>query len=177
VKKPKRPMPHLQRKWDMDYLRARCTEEGECLLWDGALNSAGHPTASIAGKATLVRRFAYASIYGKQLPPGRRLVSLCGNPRCCAENCLRSKTVSEVLKLAYAVWKRNDPGYTQAMQRRCAPIAKLSLAKAEAIRASGKRYQDVAAEEGISLECARRVILGTAWRSSTVNSSVFNYRP
>lgn len=170
-------MPRYRRPWTVDILRSRCTEEGECLLWNGAVNSAGHPTASIEGKAVLVRRFAYVNLYGKTIHPGRCLVSSCGNKTCCSEPHLLSKTQREMVTGVYADWKRNDPRYLHTMQRRCVTIAKLDLATAEAIRASGKHYTEVAKEHGISNESARRIVRGLAWQSPPVSNSVFTFRP
>lgn len=65
------------------YLASRTTEEGNCLLWDLACNSAGAPVATIAGvRSRPVRRWVWEALHG---PAGtRRVIPSCDNPQCVA---------------------------------------------------------------------------------------------
>lgn len=62
------------------WLEPRTHAAGDCLLWKGAVNSAGFPQASVEGIHVLVHRFVFAVM--EERHPRTVLLNMCGNRRC-----------------------------------------------------------------------------------------------
>lgn len=73
---------------DGAYLRnviiSRCTEEGECLIWPGAMNAGTSPTLTFQGKGVSIRRWLWLNM-GKKIPPKGAIKVKCREKRCIAE--------------------------------------------------------------------------------------------
>jgi hypothetical protein len=54
---------------------------GDCLIWQGSLNSKGYGLIAVEGRTTLVHRAAWADRYGP-IPDGMTVDHLCGEKRC-----------------------------------------------------------------------------------------------
>jgi hypothetical protein len=67
----------------LNKIRTRCIEEGDCLLWPGAVCTRG-PVATVKGVQYSLRRVAWENKNGKPFPSGRVASPSCGNPRCLA---------------------------------------------------------------------------------------------
>lgn len=67
----------------MEKIRSRCVEEGECLIWPGAVNSRG-PVATIRQKQFSLRKVAWEDAHGKAFPPDRVASPGCKDPLCLA---------------------------------------------------------------------------------------------
>lgn len=78
---------------DLDYIRLRCVEEGECWIWRLGTDK-GKPRLSVGGQSTSVRRLAYKITHGD---PGRMNVTdKCGERLCCNPEHLRAATHSQI---------------------------------------------------------------------------------
>jgi hypothetical protein len=162
------------RPWTFQTLHDRCTEEGNCRLWNGSLNSAGHPTASINGKNTLVRRYVLEHLMDKRLGRTNRAATYCNNPVCCSERCLFVSSPSAVLKRAYVTLMQNPAELHKRRQFSVkAGFAKLNMEKADQIRASQEAPKVLAERFGVSTNSIYEIRRGHSWRRSTANS-VFN---
>lgn len=69
----------------IDWLLARCVEDGGCLIWQGyACNDGRDPRAKIDGKVQYVRRAVWALLKGRK-PPTSHLVGASCGVVCCME--------------------------------------------------------------------------------------------
>ena len=125
----------------MDKIRARCVEEGDCLIWPGAFITRG-PVATYKQKQYALRRVVWEERNGKPIPKGRMPSPNCGNPRCLEHvvaktwSQLNSRPVSSAQKAKTAAAKRVG--------------SKLSDEGVAAIRLWSGPVAEVAAMQGIS---------------------------
>jgi hypothetical protein len=166
-------------KLTLENLPMFCTEEGDCLLWNLSLNSTGKPQARLEGKSgSLVQRYVYQTLMGKQLQPGRRITTRCQNPICVAPGCLFASTFSAILKRSYATGKRSTSDeYAARLGRHIsAGKTKLTAEIAQQIRESEETGIALARKHGVNPDTIYRIRQGLSWRSPLV-SSVFAWRP
>lgn len=170
-------MSGLRNVWTLDTVRNRCTEEGECWLWDQSLNSCGYPQACIDGKNTRVQRYIFAVLLGRRLQSRWVVTAKCRNKRCCAPDCLEAITRGELLKRAYASGARNtDTEYQRRQQQAIKQgwARKLDADKAREIRARVDEGINVlAAEYGVHRKTIVGVRSGRYWRETLRGASVF----
>lgn len=159
-------------------LIARCTEEGDCLLWNQGLVSSGYPQARIDGRSQLVARYVYVHLLGKELRKGYVLTTRCGNKLCLAPCCLMQITYSERMRRSYASGARSTATEYASRQRRAVEqgIAKCSLEIAEDIRANRMHVpsKQLAAELGVGRTAVDDMKAGRTWRRPLPANSVFN---
>lgn len=156
----------------------RCTEEGECLLWNQGLVSSGYPQARIDGRSQLVSRYVYVHLLGKEVRKGYVLTTRCENKLCLAPCCLMQVTYSERLKRTYATGARSAATEYASRQRRAVEqgIAKCSLEIAEDIRANRMHVpsKQLAAELGVGRTAVDDMKAGRTWRRPQHVNSIFN---
>lgn len=68
----------------MDRIRSRCTEEGDCLLWGGALSTDGIPRLYMDGQSNSLRRLLWIEKHG-DIESSVRIGAKCRENRCVAE--------------------------------------------------------------------------------------------
>lgn len=150
-----------------EWLLARCTEDGDCWLWNHARGEAGCPKygTRVEGEAVNVhlRRPVWQMANpGKSI--GNRMVSpSCGNPTCLNPDHLVLRTKGQVLREMMArpdVRARRSVASMRHRNRN----AKLDMEKARYIRSSDKTLVQLGAELGVSLETVSRVRRGVAWQ-------------
>jgi hypothetical protein len=88
------------------YIRERCVEEGDCLLWTGPTSETGHPSMMLQGtrRKCMARRVVYEMKKGP-IPPGHLIVTTCGNRLCLHEDHLKAVTMPVARRMAA---KRGD---------------------------------------------------------------------
>ncbi len=155
--------------WTIETVHDRCTDDGDCWLWAQAVNSAGHPQASIPGvRSKLIRRFAFEAMHGL-LDAGTVVADLCQHRLCCNPEHLQQQTMSQVLKLAYASGARNRH------HKRPNFPTKLDWMKVAEIRSESVLTRKQMAEKyGVSTSAIKEVILYRTWKEK--GSSVFTWR-
>lgn len=90
----------------LELIYGKCIEDGECRLWQGAMNrqypihQMKDPTKKHGQRQVHVRRRVWELAKGQQAKPGPRyvLVANCGNDRCVSEACLQVITKSKRLR-------------------------------------------------------------------------------
>lgn len=75
-------MTEEQGTYLMGRIRARCVEEGECILWQGWTNSSGNPIYWDGGKTKQLRRLVAEKVSGIKLRDGDRAFMTCRNVAC-----------------------------------------------------------------------------------------------
>lgn len=71
----------------VESLRARCVEEGECWIWQGASDGHGKPSTKHNGRTANPRRVVRELVDRKPLPPGVQVVPACHNSMCISPAC------------------------------------------------------------------------------------------
>lgn len=90
----------------LEVVKARCLEEGECWIWQGAVTNAkgpgnvGTPSIRWQGRAQPVRRLVIKLKTGKDVPKGMVASAKCGNRMCVSPQCAKALTNAESKQLA-----------------------------------------------------------------------------
>lgn len=148
---------------DLDVILAKCTEEGDCWNWNGALHC-GAPVVRIGGKVHNVRRHIAEHIQGRDVA-GKLAIARCGNGKCCAP-----EHIDVITRRAL---QRRTTRQTQHQQRvtrneRIALAARtrsvLDSDKVRQIRASDLPGRDLAAQLGVSLSAVQKARNYQTWK-------------
>ena len=152
---------------NLDEIRARCVDCGECWHWTGYGGQRGHhpQVKGKDGKVLLVRRLAYAARKGA-IGEGLRVVPTCGDPRCINPEHMRTMTESQKGRAAGKRGAFSSParGAKIARARRSAPDAKITIEIARAIRESSESGPVLAQRYGINRSRVNQIKRGDAWR-------------
>ena len=84
----------------METIAARCIEEGDCLLWQGAISKPSKPVMQTGRKLIPVRRYIFTELLGKKVKPGHLVSFTCDNDLCVHEGHIDQMTRSELVKRA-----------------------------------------------------------------------------
>lgn len=162
-------------RMDLERIKARCTEDGDCLLWTGKVHRRnGHPDATeyIDGKDRHVgiRRRAYEEYHGVTLDRKDRITT-CGNPACLAKAHLERITMSESVRRTH---ERMDAGAKLRRSQSLAKVfqkarGKVSPEQVAAIRQSEDGPYVMARKLGITGAVASRIKRGISYREYTAS--------
>jgi hypothetical protein len=158
------------REW-LKQIRARCTQQGECWVWPGAVTRHGAPRWNAAqGLEVRVHRQAWQCVHGA-IPPGHVLVNQCGEPRCCRPGHYARMSKAEQMGRELAAGRGAQGALLGLAIRRSwrrRPDLKMSLERAAAMRA--RREQEprptlvaLAQEFGVSKATVALVVSGRRW--------------
>jgi hypothetical protein len=156
-------------------IKARCTEDGDCLLWTGKVNARnGIPmgTEWVDGKDCYVgvRRRAYEEYHGVTLGKGDQIAT-CGNPACLAKNHLERITVSERVRRMHktmdaATRIKRSKSLADAAQRARGKVAPEVVAE---LRETDEGPYVAAKRLGVSGVVASRIKRGVSYRTYEAN--------
>lgn len=148
--KPKRQRPY--KNHTLESLRARCIEEGDCWLWQGAATG-GVPSIGFKGKTVYVRRYILEVLQGRSLGHKQRTTPTCFNHLCINPEHIMLTSRSIIQKR----WT-NHAGYMQAPARRL----KITVSRRERSPYSLETVQKVHDMEGTMSQRAIARTLGTS---------------
>lgn len=155
---------------DMDYLRLRATECGDCLEWRMACVGGRYPVttfrlASDGGRQRqfYVRHLVYELKHGKPPPKDRRLCisTSCENDRCIAPNHVVVTTKKALTDRAAARGLFSTVVFRAKVSQSRQKTRKLSDEDVRDIRASDAPVKDLAAKHGVSNSYVRLVRRGS----------------
>lgn len=156
--------------YTLDAIHARCTEEGECWLWQGYIQN-GSPYVYHAGKLTAVRHLVM-DLSERSIRLGAKyFAASCGNLTCVCPEHVAARTPREhAVKMGSNV-QQLAPLRISKLQTagRARAIAKLNVQQADSIRLDQRRHQVIALEHGISKSLVSHIKRGVAWRSVSAN--------
>lgn len=149
-------------------IRLRCTECGDCWLWDGALcggynGSHRTPSMHFRGKTASVRRVVYELRHGG-IPEGKVISPRCGQRLCVSPECLQALTVKQSKERAAKRGAFSNPGKNRrgAMTKRARSwITDEMVAQ---IRTANVASRKIAADTGVSLSHVKAIRRGQARR-------------
>jgi hypothetical protein len=163
----------IPRTWTPEIVSRLCTEEGECLLWQGPVTSGGYPKVHVNGIAKSLRTYLFCDLLGKRKHSGQQIVARCGNKLCVSEKCLMAVTRSSSVSRAVTKKLALDPVFARNLRLR-SPRVKLNEHLAAEVRQSPLSHRDVAKKYGVSAETARQIRCGETWKVIAPINSVFN---
>ena len=147
----------------------RCEEVGDCLEWQGHVSSGGSPRIWHEGKTHSVRKLMLqANGKASEVPPKRKLMTTCENPRCVHP--------SHLVIVPMAKFVRDRLVANTNHQIRAAKIAKARRKSAKltaddvaAIRASDEADHILAERYGVSRSHVSGIQARTKWRDHSVS--------
>lgn len=151
---------------NLEIIKGRCIEEGECWIWQGAYSSNGYPIMKAAGVKSgclLVRRLV-VELDGRPAKPRQPVAASCDDKRCCNPACLKPSSTSAIGK------KAGKNGAYSRMSRRAKIAAsrrghgKLNYEQAAEIRLSKESGPVLAERYGIDKSMVNNIKRGEAWR-------------
>ena len=150
----------------MAQIKARCIEEGECWIWQGAMSQRLYPMVSYNGKTTPVRRVV-CMLDGRPPKKGQPIECACENRQCVRPSHMKATTMVKLGK------KTAKAGYLST-KAKCAKVsaahrssgrAKLSVEKAQEIRESTETGAKLAIKYGVDESIVNRVRRGLLWKN------------
>ena len=149
---------------DLDYIRLRCVEDGDCWLWQGALNSTGHPIMKYPGRPCSTVRRLVMEAAGDPPAPRQPTVNTCGDPLCVSPAHTAKSTIQKVGKEAAkrGAFSRLDRRMKIAATRR--KTAKLTIEKANEIRHSSEGIKELAERYSVNPSFIKAIRRGDVWR-------------
>lgn len=161
----------------LEEVKARCIEEGECWIWQGAVASKKYPAFKPANDGeTLVRRLVLR-LDGRPVPPKKLAVCTCGEPLCVFPGHQAHSTYSARMKKAakdHPVSYLRRGAKASAWMRENGP-GKLTMEQVREIRASDKPRAVLAQQYKVGRSFIGRIIRNETWREtpSTPFSGLF----
>lgn len=134
-------------------LKARCIQDGDCLIWKTPYKGPDGPRVSIDNKKHNVR----ALVYGKAVPKGFRLITTCGHRLCIAHVAIRSD--SWINKRGRAK-TAGSLAYAAKMAAVLRARSDLSQEAVQRIRSSDRTIKEDAEAHNISEDYVRRIRQG-----------------
>jgi hypothetical protein len=131
----------------MDKVRTRCTEDGDCLRWSGAMTTRG-PVVTVAQKQIQLRRIVWEDAHGTPFPSDRVASMDCDNPDCLHAEHIIARTRAQLN--ARTLRRHTSIGRNAKIAHTKRKASKLSDEGAEDIRTSELPAQELADKWGIS---------------------------
>lgn len=143
----------------MAWLEQRVRADGECLVWVGCTNSAGHPTASLEGRKSVAVRPWLWSKLKRPLQNGRRLVVRCDNLQCLNLAHARPLWTSQINREIAARGGYTTPARQVAARRNgsaASPYGDEIVERVRELRAAGHTLEQIEQATGVPLTTASR---------------------
>jgi len=151
-----------------DWVRARCSDDGDCLVWNLKRGRSGQPVYHfvVDGTSTTknVRPLAWKAAGKRELKPGEVLtMGVCKNPACLNAAHMHPTTRAEVLRRVSQAPSTKRTRYAAVTKANRAKLAKLTIEDARYVRASDKTLAELAQELGVSIQLLSMVRRGERW--------------
>ncbi len=156
-------------------LRARCCEDGDCLLWQKGMASSA-PNACDGRRSIRVRRLMYELVHG-EVPEGRNVIASCWNRHCIAPEHLAAVTKREQMRSASAAGRLFAPSRAtknMVAKRKTAKLTIEMVREMRARRVDGETLHQLAKAYQVHVSRVQKIVTLQAWRESASNTSVFN---
>lgn len=148
-------------------IRAKCIEDGDCLVWQGASCHGTHPNMRIDGKIVYVRK-AWHELKRGPLPKGKIAAHACETRNCICHT--EALTFSEIQRRvgAKGLYSRPERAAKIAATKR-AQVGKWSMEIAREIRNGDLPIAYYAEKHGMDPAVAARIRRGEAWKEYESN--------
>lgn len=147
----------------------RCEEVGDCLEWQGHVSSGGSPRIWHEGKTHSVRKLMLqANGKASEVPPKRKLMTTCENPRCVHPSHLVIVPMAKFVRVRL-VANTNHQIRAAKIAKARRKSAKLTADDVAAIRASDEADHILAERYGVSRSHVSGIQARTKWRDHSVS--------
>lgn len=146
-------------------IQARCIEEGDCWIWQGAMSHGTTPIMRLDGSRKLVAVRRHILMLNGVAVDGKKSYITCDNPKCVNPEHIKAMTGSQMLKRVVAT-----TGYTQSLARN----AKIAAGKrkhspltpelVEEIRSSPESGHAIARRLGFNQSTVQSIRAHDSWR-------------
>lgn len=149
-------------------LASCCKEDGDCLIWQGGTNSAGHPKSPARredGTRTSVstRRLMWVAVHGS-VDSKARITVTCGNSRCLEPTHLKAATVSEVSIQSNARLHVKAKRFATCAKQKRTGQTKLSIEIAREIRSRDTTIDEEAKRYGVHRTLVSAIRRNIVWK-------------
>ena len=156
----------------MDLIRAKCIEDGDCLVWQGGRSTrtnTGIPYMNSNGKSVPVRRWIAENVLNLQVD-GKMASNICANPACVAPEHVAMKTRTKLQKdtIARTLYHLN-PVRNAKLAKAARERSPHSPEMVEKIRAAEGSHKAIARELGVSFSMVNSIKNGQSYRDYTNN--------
>lgn len=141
----------------MNVIRSRCTEEGDCLIWPGAMNAGRSPALTFKGENVQIRRFIWEKL-GHELKTGVAIKVRCKDVRCIAEGHLYEG------KRGPTVGVKRSMSHRAKMAALFQAKSSLTIEDVQDIRASDKSLTELCEQYGKAQRTIQNIKAGNTWR-------------
>jgi len=152
----------------LDEIKARCVEEGDCLIWQGYISRGGSPIAwDPASKKHASVRKAVLRLGGKEAKEGYTPACICGTRGCVSPEHLRLMSLSRYARKVLAP-RANTPlrkAKIAATWRK--RHARLTAADVHELRTGEEPSAKAAQRLGVSVGTVNNIRAYRAWRDHT----------
>jgi len=160
-------MNNTKKPHTIESLMAKCTEEGDCQLWNGSTTKYGHPVMTFLCEnkrtTTNVRR-RVAQLMGMKIE-GMMVSCSCNNALCISPACIevisRKQLQLKTMKRERQQSRINTRAKLAKIAQRRSPV--MSMALAREIRSSDETGRQIAARIGVSAQIVSRVRTNRSW--------------
>lgn len=158
-----------QEQDDLQRIRERCIEDGDCWIWQGMVRSHAPRIWSPELREYLPVRAVIVDQQQRRRPGAAYFGSSCGNPLCVHPDHIVQRTPSQQQShksrmassgASLAIRTRKTAASMQAK------AGKLTMEQAREIRASDATLRVLSQTYGVSIEVARRVRIGRSWKEA-----------
>lgn len=149
---------------DIEVIRAKTIEEGDCWLWQGALNQ-GVPVVRHAGQIINVRRFIAQHLQGKAVQ-GKLASTTCRNPQCCAPDHVDLITRKQLqIRTTKQTRHQSRPSRNEKLAAQArARSSVLNHEAVAAIRSSDRPGRELAEQYGVALSTVQHARNYRSWK-------------
>jgi hypothetical protein len=149
----------------LENLKARCLECGDCHLWQGSTNGAGHPKL----QHTSTRRVVWSLSSGQKVPAGRLVTVTCGKVTCVNPDHLALTSKADVSKKTNARWDVKLRRSASSARANREKLGKITMVIARQIRASEVTGKQLAIDLNVSESLVSMVRRNKSWVEHTGN--------
>jgi len=147
------------------WLMARSAEEGDCWIWQRAVNSVGCPVATVDGvSARSVRNWARSLLKGDAA--GKKVVCECQHDRCVNPKHWRVLTPGALNEWLWKHGRMNTLAVRTSRAANGRTQSDLDLRQVRAMRsrrAKGEILRTIARDFKVTISCASRICRGDSW--------------
>ena len=149
----------------IESLRARCIEDGDCLIWQGGAYTNGSPRAHVHGeRRTTSARAVWLVLHGKVQQPGKFAFSTCGNPLCMAHAVFLTRAQIGKRVAALTGYAQNPARRERIALSKRATASPLTPDQVHDIRYGPGLITEKAARHKVSEQTASAIVNGRRWR-------------
>lgn len=149
----------------LDDIKAKCREDGDCLLWTGSCNGSGIPKIKLDGIHYSARRETWKLARGP-LKDSELVTVTCGCVRCLNPDHLKKTSKAEVSRLSNARPAVKAKRAASAAKTNRPKFGKINMEIARQIRASDRSGLDWAEELNVSPSLISNVRMNKSWREA-----------